>query len=123
MYQPIYAVEIAMGELPLPEESIRFASISPLPVVSRDLSIIVDNDVPFSDIERLILEKQKKTPTEITLIKKYEDAPIPKGKVSLTLSIRIHQTAHTMTNEEINALVEDIFDLLNKKMGAELRKE
>ncbi len=123
IYQPIYAVEIAIGELPLQEESKRFTSISPLPIVSRDLSIIVDRAVPFWDIEQLILEKQKKIPIEITLTKKYEGAPIAEGKVSFTFSIRIHQKEHTMTNEEINALVEDIFDLINRKVGAELRKE
>ena len=112
-----------MGELPLSEEIIRFAAISPLPVISRDLSIIVDKGVPFSDIERLIQEKQKERPTEIMLTNRYEGSSIPKGKASLTLSIRIHQKSQTMTNEEITALVEDIFALLNKKIGAELRKE
>lgn len=123
IYQPVYASEIAMGELPLSEEIIRFAAISPLPVISRDLSIIVDKGVPFSDIERLIQEKQKERPTEIMLTNRYEGSSIPKGKASLTLSIRIHQKSQTMTNEEITALVEDIFALLNKKIGAELRKE
>ena len=71
----------------------------------------------------MLQEKQERNPIEIDLTNIYEGSPIPKGKVSLTLSIRIHQREYTLTNEEINALVEDIFAILHHKMGAELRKE
>lgn len=121
--QPIYATEIPIGELSLPKEKIRFTTISPLPVVSRDLSIIVDKGTKFSDIERIIRGKQKTTLTDITLAKRYEGPPIPKGKVSLTFSIMIHQKDHTLTNEQINVLIEEIFALLSHEIGAEIRKE
>ncbi len=123
IYQPIYASEIGLDELSIPKIKSRFTPISLLPMVSRDLSIIIDEGIKFSDVERIIKEKCKETLADITLTNRYKGPPIPKGKVSLTFSIIIHQKDHTLTNEEINSLIEEVFTLLSDEYGAELRKE
>ncbi|MEW5806297.1 MAG: phenylalanine--tRNA ligase subunit beta [Acidobacteriota bacterium] len=124
IFQPIWAVELSLNEIPDPSLKVnRFRAISQLPIIKRDLSIIVDESVRYSEIEKLLAEKWCDSSIEIGLKNRYFGKSIPEGRVSLTFGITIHQKDRTLTSDEINKITEKILDILSRGIDAELRKE
>ena len=121
--QPVWAAEISLDEMPHSARTARFKPTSPLPIIKRDISIIIGEKVKYADIKSLLEEKWKDTSVEIELGNRYSGTPIPVGKVSLMLSVTINQEEKTLTNEEINDIMNTIFGILSDGTGAELRKE
>ena len=90
-----------------------------LPLVEKDLSIIVDEEITWKTIEESIKEKVK----EIEFIDEYRGNQIPEGKKSITLKVKILNEGTTMTSEQINEKMNAILKVLDKKCGAKLREE
>lgn len=90
-----------------------------LPLVEKDLSILVDEDVNWSMIEETIRSKVK----EVEFVDEYRGNQIPDGKKSITLKVRMVNEGTTMTSEQINNNINTILKSLNKRCGAELRVE
>lgn len=96
-----------------------FKSLPQFPLVEKDLSILVDNDVTWSDIEKAIKKRTK----ELEFIEEYRGNQIPEGKKSIMLRVKIGNDNSTMTTDQINSEMKNIIKALNKICGAELREE
>ena len=90
-----------------------------LPLVEKDLSVIVDKEITWAQIEESIKSKAK----EIEFVDEYEGNQIPDGKKSITLKVKILNEGTTMTSEQINERINSILKSLNKKCGAKLRED
>ena len=112
--------EINMDKLtPYKSRTNTYERLPELPLVEKDLSIIVDEDVKWIDIISPIKNKVK----EIDFVDEYKGDQIPKGKKSITLKLKMINEESTMTSEEINNKVNSILKTLNKKCNAILREE
>ena len=58
---------------------------------------------------------------DVKLFDYYEGSPIPAGKVSLGLRLRVGDPGRTLTDEEIEAAVMAVVHRLEHDFGAELR--
>ena len=96
-----------------------YERLSELPLVEKDLSILVDEDVKWIDIHDSI----KKFVKEVEFVDEYHGDQVPAGKKSITLKVKILNEGTTMTSEEINSKTNHILKVLNKTCGAELRTE
>ncbi len=97
----------------------QYERLPELPLVEKDLSILVDEDVKWAGIEESIETLAK----EIEFVDEYRGNQIPSGKKSITLKLRLINEGTTMTSEQINKKIDHILNILNKKCGAELRAE
>lgn len=97
----------------------KFVHIPLLPLVEKDLSILVDESVTWEEIFSSIKGKLK----DVKFIEEYRGNQVPEGKKSIMLRIIIDNGNTTMTSEEINAKMESILKTLNKRCGAVLREE
>ena len=97
----------------------KFVHIPLLPLVEKDLSILVDESVTWEKIFSSIKGKLK----DVKFIEEYRGNQVPEGKKSIMLRIIIDNGNTTMTSEEINAKMESILKTLNKRCGAVLREE
>lgn len=112
--------ELNVNELiPFASRDNKFEHIPVLPLVEKDLSIIVDENVTWEEISGSIKGKLK----EVKFVEEYRGNQIPEGKKSIMLTIVIDNGEKTMTSEEINAKMESIVKTLNKRCGASLREE
>ena len=121
----IKRTNVAMFEIntdkfvPYASRTNEYERLPELPLVEKDLSIIVDKEITWAQIEESIKSKAK----EIEFVDEYEGNQIPDGKKSITLKVKILNEGTTMTSEQINERINSILKTLNKKCGAKLRED
>jgi len=98
-----------------------YKKISKYQTVEVDLSLLVNQDMPYATIEKYIQEMQIENIQEHTLIDVFEDEKVLKDKKSLTIRFVLGSFDHTLTSEEINISTEKIITYFANK-GIELRK-
>lgn len=105
--------------IPYKSRTNKYERLPELPLVEKDLAIIVDEEVSWDMIYTAIQNKVK----EVEFVEEYRGNQIPKGKKSITLTIRMINEESTMNSLEINEKMDNILNTLNKKCGAKLREE
>ncbi|MEO1941368.1 MAG: YtpR family tRNA-binding protein [Campylobacterales bacterium] len=96
--------------------------IIPFPVVTRDLSLVVDKGVPYREVAEIIRGLKLPQLKLFYPIDLYdlEKAGERKGKNSLTIRFRLQERARTLTEGEINKIIDTILKALQER-GIELR--
>ena len=105
--------------VPYASRTNEYERLPELPLVEKDLSILVDKEITWNQIEESIKSKTK----EVEFVDEYKGDQIPNGKKSITLKVKILNENTTMTSEQINEKVNSILNVLEKKCGAKLREE
>ena len=111
-----------MDSLPQPHVR-KYSKYSKFPIAQRDLAFLVDEQVPVSVILELAKEKAGKNLKEINLFDVYQGKGIPENKKSIAFSLFWQSMKGTLTDEEVDLIVEDISKYLSKEVKAELRSE
>jgi phenylalanyl-tRNA synthetase beta chain len=89
--------------------------------LTRDLALVVAQEVPAQDIHDAILRNGGELLRSAALFDVYTGEPIQAGKKSLTYSLVYQSQERTLTDAEANALQEKIIRALNEDFGAVLR--
>lgn len=105
--------------IPYSSRTNTFEKLPQLPLVEKDLSILVDKDITWEQITQVIENKVKK----LEFIEEYNGSQILNDKKSITFRVKIGNDENTMTTDEINSKIENILKNLNKNCGALLREE
>ncbi len=117
-----YVAEIDLDRLlPLVQHEIRYQPISRHPVVERDLALIVPREVPAATVEATLAQAGGNLLRSIRLFDVYQGEPVPDGFRSLAYSLRFQAPDRTLTDEEVNALVQAMADAA-ASLGATLRR-
>ncbi len=91
------------------------------PEVKRDLALLLDENVEFSQIEKLAFESEHELLKRINLFDYYKGDKLPAGKKSYAVSFFIQDLHKTLTDQEIDRIMKKISDNLIKNLKAELR--
>lgn len=91
------------------------------PAVTRDLAVILDDEILVQDIENIIKNKGGKILEEIKLFDVYRGKQIPEGKKSVAYSIVYRDNKKTLRDEEVNKVHNKIIRTLENNLGAHLR--
>ncbi|WP_069804474.1 phenylalanine--tRNA ligase subunit beta [Thermogemmatispora onikobensis] len=102
-------------------ERLNYASISRHQELTRDLAVVVDQQVPARAVQEAIERHGGELLRTVALIDVYTGAPIPPGKKSLTYTLLYQAQDRTLTDAEANALQERIVAALHEEFGAALR--
>ncbi|MBN2219909.1 MAG: phenylalanine--tRNA ligase subunit beta, partial [Kosmotogaceae bacterium] len=95
--------------------------ISPFPRVSRDLSFLVPNSVTYGELEELISKTLDGTSFgEIRVSDLYKGKGIEPGYKSITVTLGFESFDKTLTDDEINSLIELVLRETGK-IGVKLR--
>ena len=100
---------------------VKIKPIPKFPAIERDLSIIVDENIPWADVAAAVGEKAGSKLEETRFVGIYRGKGIPAGKKSVTLSLRFRDEDGTLTHETVDAFEVDIVKNLTETTGAELR--
>ena len=95
-----------------------YKEIPKYPFVTRDISIVVKNDVKAADVDQVIKQFQNKYIRNFRLADFYQ----MDDKKSLTYTLEYLDPEKTLTDEAVNKFQEDLISFLHKKINAELRK-
>ena len=91
------------------------------PEVSRDLSILIDENITFESIYDIAYKANKNLIKNISLFDVYVGGNIPKNKKSYGLNFNISDESKTLSDKEIDGLMNRITNSIIKEFGAELR--
>ena len=117
----VYAAEIRLEQiLDLFVATPHFQSLPRYPAVDRDLAFVVDRQQAVGDLIAHLRKLGGELLREITLFDVYEGKPIPEDKKSVAFSLRF-QGERTLTDEEINPIMERCINGLSAQFGAEIR--
>ena len=101
--------------------SLKFKKFSRYPLAQRDLSFVVNEDAASSTITAAIASKAGSDLKAANLFDVYVGKGIAKGKKSLTYSLSWQSKNRTLTDDEVDKIMEKIVSFLSKKFNAKLR--
>ena len=100
---------------------IKFQDIPKYPEVKRDLSLLLDQNVTFDKLYSIARQTEKVLLKDINLFDVYEGKNLPEGKKSYALSFLIQDTTKTLTDEQIDKIMNKLQQNFEKEVGASLR--
>ena len=100
---------------------IKFNAISKYPEVKRDFALLIDNNVNFNEIYTIAKQSEKKLLKDVTLFDVYEGDKLPSGKKSYAVSFTLEDKEKTLTDKQIDKIMNKLQSSFEKQLGAELR--
>ncbi|AFA40950.1 phenylalanine tRNA synthetase, beta subunit [Wigglesworthia glossinidia endosymbiont of Glossina morsitans morsitans (Yale colony)] len=98
----------------------KIQNVSDFPYNQRDISIIVSHNIPAMEIIRACKNKVKNKLINIGIFDLYQGNKIKYGFKSISIRLTL-QDQYTMTNKEINMIIEKCIQILKNKFNAEIR--
>lgn len=118
----IYAAELDLKKLFKSRDLKRhYSEISKYPAVKRDIALLSDKNVKYSEIEDCIRKNGGRVLKSLNLFDLYEGSKIGEDKKSLAISIEFNSNEKTLTDEEVNRQLNKIVKELEKQYGIILR--
>jgi phenylalanyl-tRNA synthetase beta chain len=99
-----------------------YTPLPKFPRVERDISMLVDEAILSSELEKTIRESGGKLVEKVYLFDLYRGAQVPKGKKSLAYAIWYRSEEKTLTDQEVEIVHKKIIEGLKTGFGAELRE-
>jgi phenylalanyl-tRNA synthetase beta chain len=121
------AAQICVGQLDF--DSL-FESLGPtvvvkpiprFPAVRRDLSLILEEKIPWVQIMEVINAARPQELEKIEFVALYRGKPIPAGQKSVTVSLCFRDDDGTLRHEHVDEFEKTIFTSLQTKLGAQIR--
>ena len=119
----VYYADICWGEAMklIRKNKVSYYDVPKFPAVSRDLALLVDKSVDFAQIEALAYQSEKKLLREVRLFDVYEGKNLPAGKKSYAVNFILQDESRTMSDKQIDAVMQKLIQNITKQLGAELR--
>jgi phenylalanyl-tRNA synthetase beta chain len=121
------AGRVAVAELDVASLGIRadaipiYRDVPRFPPVRRDLAVIVDEDVPVGAVDAAIRDAVGELLGRSVLFDVFRGAPVPEGRKSLAFSLEFRAADRTLTDEEVEPVIERIVARLRDHLDGELR--
>lgn len=104
----------------LPKKEVTYANISKFPEVRRDLALVLDEQVSFSEIEKVAFEVEKKLLKKVNLFDEYRGMNLA-GKKQYAVSFILQDEQKTLNDKQIDAIMDKLLKAFETKLGAKLR--
>lgn len=105
-----------LGKTFIPEE------IPVFPEVVRDLNLVLDKSAKYSDIEQIVVKTLGNYLRHLSVIDVYEGKQLEDGKKSYTLRMVLYDHEKTMTDKQIDSLLQKLIAIFENQLKAEVRK-
>lgn len=102
-------------------ENLKFIDIPKFNKIRRDLALLVDRKVSYSDLYQLAKKNKSPYLKNINLFDVYEGKNLPEGKKSYALSFELLNEEKTLEEKEIAQVMDSLVKSFNKELNAELR--
>lgn len=101
---------------------ISYREVSKFPSVRRDLSMLLNKDVSFEQLRQIAQKTEKSLLKEVNVFDVYLGDKLPEGKKSYALSFVLQDEEKTLTDKQIDAIMQKLILNFEKQAGAEIRK-
>ena len=122
MPKSIYIAELDLDKIAESVEgNTRMKPIPEYPAIRRDLALVVPTSVYYRDINKIIIAEGKNLLEECHLFDVYDGKGIENGFVSLAYSLTFRDLKKTLTDAEIQPLIDKMIARLDKELAVKLR--
>jgi len=91
------------------------------PEVKRDFALLIDTAVTFEELRLLSFKTEKKLLTDVSLFDVYTGKNLPEGKKSYAISFTFVDHFKTLTDKQVDKVMNKLKVQFEKQYGAELR--
>jgi phenylalanyl-tRNA synthetase beta chain len=92
------------------------------PEVSRDLSLVIDKSVPYSDIETIVNQTIGKYLRKLSVFDVFEGKPLETNKKSYSINLVLYDNEKTMNDKQIDAIMQKLITTFENQLKAIIRK-
>ena len=100
---------------------VMYAEVPKFPEVRRDLALLIDKTLHFEQLEQIAYQSEKNLLKGVNLFDVYEGDKLPAGKKSYALSFTIQDDSATLTDKQIESIMEKLMKQYKEKVNAEIR--
>ena len=100
---------------------IKFKDIPKYPKVRRDFALLLDDNVSFESIYTIAKQSERQLLKDVNLFDVYQGKNLPKGKKSYAVSFTLQDEHKTLTDKQIDKIMNKLQANFEKQLGAELR--
>ena len=119
----VYVFEINLDELFKKRVGkMKYKEISKFPNIKKDVAFVVDKNIISKDIEKVIKNAGGSLLIDIEVFDVYTGSNVADDKKSIAYSLTFNDSKKTLTDEEVNNLMEKVIENVSKKFSAEIRK-
>ncbi len=93
------------------------------PEITRDMALIIDENIPWKEIKNEILSSREPLIEEVELFDLYHGKPIPEGKKNMGVRIHYRSPEKTLSDEGVNAIHDQLLKMVLEKFRATLREK
>jgi len=121
--QEVYIAELNWGDLieKAYDQPLRFEEITKFPLVRRDFALLLDEVISFEALREMALKTDRKILKEVRLFDVYEGKNLEKGKKSYGLSFTFQDKNKTLTDKQVDKVMDKLKRNFEKEYGAQLR--
>jgi phenylalanyl-tRNA synthetase beta chain len=95
--------------------------ISKFPEVQRDLAFVVEKICPVANLLAAINSLDNSLIKQIQVFDVYEGAGLAESQKSVAISLKIQHNDRTLTDDEVDQLIQQVIDRAHQRVGASLR--
>ncbi|MGB2833822.1 MAG: phenylalanine--tRNA ligase subunit beta [Methylotenera sp.] len=99
-----------------------YQEVSKLLPIRRDLAVVLDENIAVGEVFSVIKKAEIPLILEVALFDLYQGQGVPKNKKSLALSVLMHDTQNTLTDNDADRAIANLLQLLQNDFGANLRQ-
>jgi len=102
--------------------TILYRDVPKFPGVRRDLALVIEKHVRFSDIEKLAFANGRQLLRKVNLFDVYEGENIGKDKKSYAVSFILQDEQKTLTDKEIDKFMNRLIEAFERELNAVIRR-
>ena len=99
----------------------RFLPFARVPLVERDIAVVVPESRPAGDVEAVIRRSAGTLLRGLRLFDVYRGAPLAEGELSLAFRLTLQAAGRTLTDSEIDGLIAEVVSGLDRDLNARIR--
>ena len=103
------------------KDNFKFQDISKFNKIRRDLALLIDKNVSYSELYKAARKNPSKYLKNINLFDVYEGKNLPEGKKSYAMSFELSNEEKTLEEKEITEVMSSLINTFKKEFAAELR--
>ena len=121
--QPVFAAEISWPVLfsLVKRDKVSFRELPRFPEVRRDLALLLDEGVSYADLYSAAYKVARKLLRQVSLFDVYRGDKIPAGKKQYAMSFVLQDMEKTLTDDDVQRVMDRILGSLQSQFGATLR--
>ncbi len=121
--QQVFAAEISWDILfqLIKKQKVLFKEMPKFPEVKRDLALLLDEGVNFTEIRKSAFKAERKILKSVTLFDVYRGDKIPEGKKQYAISFVLQDSEKTLTDKYVEETMSKLLKNFETNFGAQLR--